>query len=63
MNDLSLGHMTVIVNTVDVCRPITTYHKCVQMQSCIPYYGWMSLIYAINFLCHPRLFPQYGRTI
>jgi len=27
---------------------------------CIPYFGWSALISAINFLCQPTQFPQYG---
>jgi len=44
-------------------RPITVYSECVLVQPCVPYYDWMSLIYAVDFLCHPRKFPQYGRTL
>ena len=47
----------------DVCRPLRLYRDCVEMQPCIPRYGWMALAYAINFLCNPNRFPQYHRTL
>ena len=47
----------------DAYRPVDSYYRCVLRQNCIPYRGWYSLVSAVNFLCHPEEFVEFGRTL